>query len=104
MVLYRDVKTNIVSKGLGETMAWYNIVIPIVTLVVGLIGGFIIGVFYLRKQLENMQNNPEMMRKQLESMNPETMQKMAKSMGLNINSKQMQQAQKMMKNGKFPRK
>lgn len=81
-------------------MAWYNYVIPIVTLIVGLIGGFIIGVFYLRKQLENMQNNPEMMRKQLESMNPETMQKVAKSMGLNLNSKQMQKAQQMMKNPK----
>jgi uncharacterized protein YneF (UPF0154 family) len=103
MILYRDVKANIVWKG-DETMAWYNIVIPIVTLVVGLIGGFVIGVYYLRKQLENMQSNPEMMRKQLESMNPETMQKMAKTMGLNLNSKQMQKAQQMMKNPKSPRK
>lgn len=73
-------------------MAWYNIVIPIVTLIIGLAGGFFIGVFYLRKQLENMQNNPEML------------QKMAKQMGYNLNSKQMQKAQHMMKNQKFPRK
>lgn len=85
-------------------MAWYSYVIPIVTLIIGLIGGFIIGVFYLRKQIENMQNNPEMMRKQMENMNPEMMQKMAKSMGMNLNSKQMQKAQQMMKNQKFPRK
>ncbi|GIP19699.1 hypothetical protein J40TS1_53410 [Paenibacillus montaniterrae] len=85
-------------------MEWYNIVIPIVTLVVGLIGGFVIGVFYLRKQIENMQNNPEAMRKQLESMNPETMQRMAKSMGLNLNNKQMQKAQQMMRNQKSSRK
>lgn len=84
-------------------MAWYDIVIPVATLVVGLIGGFIIGVFYLRKQLENMQNNPELMRKQMESMNPEMMQKMAKQMGFNLDRKQMQKAQKMMKNSKFPR-
>lgn len=84
-------------------MAWYNIVIPIATLVVGLIGGFIIGVFYLRKQLENMQNNPELMQKQLANMNPEMMQKMAKQMGVNLDRKQMQRAQKMMKNQKFPR-
>ncbi len=73
-------------------MAWYDIVIPIVTLIIGLAGGFFIGVFYLRKQLENMQNNPEML------------QKMAKQMGYNLNSKQMQKAQHMMKNQKFPRK
>jgi len=73
-------------------MEWYNIVIPIVTLIIGLVGGFLIGVYYLRKQLENMQNNPEML------------QKMAKQMGYNLNSKQMQKAQHMMKNQKFPRK
>lgn len=81
----------------------WNIIIPIVTLVVGLIGGFFFGVIYLRKQITKMQNNPEMMRKQLEGMDPQTMQKMARQMGLNLDQKQMRQAQKMMKNGKFPR-
>ncbi|APO43771.1 YneF family protein [Paenibacillus sp. FSL H7-0942] len=63
-----------------------DIVIPIITLIVGLVGGFFIGVFYLRKQLEKMQSNPDML------------QKMAKQMGYNLNGKQMQRAQQMMKN------
>ncbi|GIP49836.1 hypothetical protein D3C76_340290 [compost metagenome] len=63
-----------------------DIVIPIITLIVGLVGGFAIGVFYLRRQLTKMQSDPEML------------QKMAKQMGYNLNSKQMQRAQQMMKN------
>lgn len=73
-------------------MEWYNIVIPIVTLIVGAIGGFFVGVFYLRKQLEKMQNDPEMI------------QRMAKQMGYNLNKQQMSRAQNMMKNQKLPRK
>lgn len=65
-------------------MVW-DIVIPIVTLIVGLIGGFFIGVYYLRSQLEKMQNDPEML------------QKMAKQMGYNLNKQQMQRMQQMMK-------
>ncbi|HZG77280.1 MAG TPA: YneF family protein, partial [Paenibacillus sp.] len=64
-------------------MAWYDIVIPIVTLVVGLVGGFFIGVYYLRKQMEAMQSNPDMLRE------------MAKKMGYNVNQKQMNQMQQM---------
>ncbi|MEF2966149.1 YneF family protein [Paenibacillus sp. M1] len=68
-----------------------DIVIPIITLIVGLIGGFAIGVFYLRRQLTKMQNDPQML------------QKMAKQMGYNLNNKQMQRAQQMMKNqGQVP--
>ncbi|WP_160036536.1 YneF family protein [Paenibacillus sp. An7] len=63
----------------------WDIIIPIITLIVGLIGGFFIGAFYLRKQMEKMQNDPE------------ALQKMAKQMGYNLNSKQMQRAQQMMK-------
>lgn len=63
-----------------------NIAIPIITLIVGLIGGFLIGVFYLRRQLTKMQSDPQML------------QKMAKQMGYNLNGKQMQRAQQMMKN------
>lgn len=75
-------------------MEWYNIVIPIITLVVGAIAGFFVGVFYLRKQLERMQSDPEML------------QRMAKQMGYNLNNNQMKRAQQMMKNQnqKFPRK
>ncbi|GGO08895.1 YneF family protein [Saccharibacillus kuerlensis] len=70
---------------------WWNYVIPIVTLIVGLVGGFFIGVYYLRRQLTSMQNDPQML------------QKMAKQMGYNLNGKQMQQAQQMMKqNGGMP--
>ncbi|HUC92303.1 MAG TPA: YneF family protein [Paenibacillus sp.] len=73
-------------------MSAWDIIIPIVTLIVGLIAGFAAGVFYLRKQLEKMQSDPEML------------QKMAKQMGYNMNKQQMQRAQQMMKSGKFPRK
>ncbi|MFD1954932.1 YneF family protein [Paenibacillus thailandensis] len=70
----------------------WSYIIPIITLIVGAILGFIGGVFYLRKQLERMQKDPEMI------------QKMAKQMGYNLNKQQMQRAQQMMKNQKFPRK
>ncbi|MGG4142734.1 YneF family protein [Paenibacillus algorifonticola] len=64
----------------------WEYIIPIVTLIVGAVGGFFIGVFYLRKQLEKMQSDPEMI------------QKMAKQMGYNLNKQQMTRAQNMMKN------
>jgi uncharacterized protein YneF (UPF0154 family) len=64
---------------------WLDIVIPVVTLIVGLVGGFFIGVYYLRRQLETMQNNPEMLRD------------MAKKMGYNVNQKQVNQMQQMMR-------
>ncbi|MEF3306751.1 YneF family protein [Paenibacillus sp. GYB003] len=67
----------------------WNWIIPILTLIVGLVGGFFIGVYYLRKQIESMQSNPEML------------QQMAKKMGYNLNKKQMQQMQNMMKNQKW---
>ncbi|WP_379127700.1 YneF family protein [Paenibacillus sp. sgz500958] len=63
-----------------------DIAIPIITLVVGLLGGFFIGVYYLRRQMTTMQNDPEML------------QKVAKQMGYNLNGKQMQRAQQMLKN------
>ncbi|MNR41656.1 hypothetical protein D3C85_1600700 [compost metagenome] len=61
-------------------------VVGIIALIVGLSGGFFIGVVYLRKQLTKMQSDPQML------------QKMAKQMGYNLNGKQMQRAQQMMKN------
>jgi uncharacterized protein YneF (UPF0154 family) len=64
----------------------WSYIIPIVTLIVGLIVGFLIGVYYLRNQMTKMQDNPEML------------QKMAKQMGYNMNSQQLQKAQQMMKN------
>jgi Uncharacterized protein conserved in bacteria len=70
-------------------MSAWDIIIPILTLVVGLIGGFAGGVFYLRRQLMKMQSDPEML------------QKMAKQMGYNLNKQQLQRAQQMMKRGNF---
>jgi hypothetical protein len=64
----------------------WNVIIPIVTLIIGAVIGFIIGVFYLRSQLTKMQNNPEMLAK------------MAKQMGYNMNKQQIQKAQQMMRN------
>ncbi|PZE19743.1 YneF family protein [Paenibacillus xerothermodurans] len=69
----------------------WDYIIPIVTLLVGAVGGFFAGVYYLRKQIENMQNNPEMLAQ------------MAKKMGYNMNKQQMQKAQQMMKKQKFRR-
>ena len=64
---------------------WWDIAIPVLTLIVGAVGGFIAGVFYLRRQLTKMQNNPDMLAK------------MAKQMGYNMNKQQLQKAQQMMK-------
>jgi uncharacterized protein YneF (UPF0154 family) len=64
-------------------------IIPIVTLLAGGVGGFFVGVYYLRKQLEKMQNNPEML------------QQMAKQMGYNMNKQQMTKVQQMMKKQKL---
>ena len=64
----------------------WSYIIPIVTLIVGIVVGFIIGVFYLRRQMPKMQSNPEML------------QKMAKQMGYNMNNQQIAKAQQMMKN------
>ncbi|WP_438431335.1 YneF family protein [Gorillibacterium sp. sgz500922] len=59
--------------------------IPVLTLIVGLIVGFVIGVYYLRRQMEKMQNDPDMLAK------------MAKQMGYNMNRQQLAKAQQMMK-------
>ena len=72
-------------------MVW-NIVIPIITLIVGGIAGFAGGVFYLRGQLAKMQNDPEML------------QKMAKQMGYNMNKQQLQKAQQMLKSQNLTKK
>jgi uncharacterized protein YneF (UPF0154 family) len=73
---------------IGGIHMW-SYIIPVITLIAGLVGGFFIGVFYLRKQLEKMQNDPAMI------------QKMAKQMGYNMNKQQLNQAQNMMKKQKF---
>ncbi|MED4602168.1 YneF family protein [Paenibacillus validus] len=67
---------------------WYAIT-AVVALIAGGAAGFFIGVSYLRKQLEKMQSDPAML------------QQMAKQMGYNLDKKQMQKMQQMMKNQKF---
>ncbi|MDF2923609.1 MAG: hypothetical protein K0R57_2523 [Paenibacillaceae bacterium] len=67
----------------------WNWIIPILTLIVGAAGGFACGVYYLRRQMEKMQTNPDMLAK------------MAKQMGYNLNKQQMNKVQNMMKNQKF---
>ncbi|MCC3374847.1 YneF family protein [Cohnella sp. REN36] len=69
-------------------MVW-NILIPVLTLIVGIVLGFIIGVFYLRNQMTKMQSDPD------------ALAKMAKQMGYNMNKQQLQKAQQMMKNQNF---
>ncbi|GIO13435.1 hypothetical protein J19TS2_29900 [Cohnella xylanilytica] len=69
-------------------MVW-NVLIPVLTLIVGLILGFIGGVFYLRSQLTRMQSDPEML------------QKMAKQMGYNMNKQQLNKAQQMLQQQNF---
>jgi len=61
----------------------------IIGLIVGAIGGFFIGVYYLRGQIEKMQRDPD------------ALQKMAKQMGYNLNKQQMNKMQNMMKNQKW---
>jgi uncharacterized protein len=82
MFVSTQVRQTIVNIEVAEM----TIALPIITLIVGLVGGFFIGVFYLRKQMEKMQSDPQML------------QRMAKQMGYNLNGKQMQKAQQMMKN------
>ncbi|CAI6065082.1 YneF family protein [Cohnella sp. JJ-181] len=67
-------------------MSFWDILIPVLTLIVGLVLGFLGGVFYLRNQMTKMQSNPDMLAK------------MAKQMGYNMNKQQLQKAQQMMKN------
>lgn len=68
---------------------WGYVITAVIALIAGGAAGFFIGVKYLRKQIEKMQSNPEML------------QQMAKQMGYNLNKQQMQKMQSMMKKQKF---
>jgi len=63
-----------------------NVVIPIITFIVGAAAGFAIGVFYLKRQFSNM------------STDPKQIQQMAKQMGMNLNQKQLNQMSRTMNN------
>lgn len=73
----------------GNERMWGYVIAAVIALLVGGVGGFFAGVYYLRKQMENMQSDPAML------------QQMAKKMGYNLNKQQMQKMQQMMKNQKF---
>ncbi len=66
-------------------MAWYNFVIPVITLIIGIIIGFYLGIQTLKKQMTNM------------SMDDNQLREMAKKMGYNVNQKQLQQIKNMQK-------
>ncbi|GLI10749.1 MULTISPECIES: YneF family protein [Paenibacillus] len=68
---------------------WGYVITAVIALIAGGAAGFFIGVQYLRKQIEKMQSNPDML------------QQMAKQMGYNLNKQQMQKMQTMMKKQKF---
>lgn len=67
----------------------WDIILPILTGLAGILIGFFIGVFYLRKQLERMQSDPKMI------------QEMARKMGYKVNKRQLNQVQNMLKKQKF---
>ncbi len=67
----------------------WNIIIPVITGIVGIVIGFFVGAFYLRKQIEKLQSDPKML------------QEMAKKMGYNVNKQQLNKMQNMLKNQKF---
>jgi len=67
----------------------WNVIIPVLTGIVGIVIGFFGGVYYLRKQIERMQSDPRMI------------QEMAKRMGYNVNKQQLNKMQQMLKNQTF---
>lgn len=67
-------------------------IVGVVCLIVGLVGGFFLGLQYFKKQMEKMQNDPKMI------------QDMARKMGYNVNRQQMNQVQQMMRKNNKRRK
>lgn len=65
----------------------WSIIIPILTLVLGFVGGFVLASFYLKKQFTNMQTDPKQI------------QAIAKSMGMNLNQKQLNNLTRQMQKG-----
>lgn len=63
-----------------------DIVIPIITFILGLAIGAVGGFYYLKKQMTNM------------TMDSKQMQQMARQMGYNLNQKQLNQMNKMVSN------
>lgn len=68
-------------------MNWVSWVMLAVGLIVGIIGGFAIGVWYLRKSVTNMQ------------MDDKEIMQTAKRMGMNLSPRQLQMVKQQMKKG-----
>lgn len=66
-------------------MNWINFILPIVALLIGIVIGFYFGVQFLKKQMMNM------------TLDDQQLKEMAKRMGYNLNSKQLQQVKQMQK-------
>ncbi len=66
---------------------------PVITLIVGLIGGAVIGFQVFKKQMMSLMNNPDQMASMMRQ-NPDMLEKMGRQMG--ANSAQMKAAKKMM--------
>lgn len=69
-----------------------DIIIPIITFIIGLIIGALIGIYYLRKKMQGL------------SMDDKQMQQLARQMGVNLNKKQLNQVNRMMKNANEKKK
>lgn len=65
----------------------WDIIIPIITLIIGAVGGFFFASFYLRKEFTKMQSDPKQI------------QALAKSMGMNLNQKQLNMVTRQMQQG-----
>ena len=63
-----------------------DIIIPVITFIVGAVAGFAVGVYYLKKQFSNM------------AMDQNQIKQMAKQMGMNLNQKQLNQMSRTMNN------
>jgi uncharacterized protein YneF (UPF0154 family) len=68
-----------------DKLNWINFILPIVALLIGIVIGFYFGVQFLKKQMMNM------------TLDDQQLKEMAKRMGYNLNSKQLQQVKQMQK-------
>ena len=66
---------------------WVSWIMLVVGLIVGVIGGFAIGVWYLRRSMTNMQ------------MDDKEIMQMARRMGMNLSPRQLQMVKQQMKKG-----
>lgn len=73
-------------------MTAWDIIIPILTLLLGLVGGFYGGTWYFKREAGNMQ------------MDEKQLQQLGRSMGVNLNQKQLNQMTRKMGNVNLKKK